>query len=169
MNCETARQLLSEYVDGTLSARNVFRVECHLAACHTCAALAHDLRRTVGAVSRLPAIAAPEGFAERLARRLQSVEPAPRRRAWVASLVEVLRPRLVPAMGALGACAVLAALLLLPRPSPGPPPASEAEQQAATHRLQSVVLSATDPFEDLAAANLAAHASTAEQTAGRVQ
>ena len=44
MNCENYQFLLSEFVDGTLSAEDCASVELHLTSCPDCADARNDLR-----------------------------------------------------------------------------------------------------------------------------
>src|SRR5438067_11155203 len=44
MNCENYQILLSEFVDGTLTAEDCARVEFHLTSCPDCADARNDLR-----------------------------------------------------------------------------------------------------------------------------
>jgi len=44
MNCENYQFLLSEFVDGTLTAEDGARVELHLTSCPDCADARNDLR-----------------------------------------------------------------------------------------------------------------------------
>lgn len=51
--CEEVDDLLSEYLDGELGARDAAEVEVHLAICPGCARFAEELAATVAALHRL--------------------------------------------------------------------------------------------------------------------
>ena len=62
MNCEQAKSLLSEYIDGELPAAEDTAVKKHLARCEACRAEFEALERTVALVRSLPRAEAPEGL-----------------------------------------------------------------------------------------------------------
>ena len=62
MKCEEIKELLSEYVDGELSAADAASVEQHLAGCDACRAELEALRQTAALVRSLPRADAPEGL-----------------------------------------------------------------------------------------------------------
>jgi anti-sigma factor RsiW len=159
MKCKQAQRLLSEYIDNTLSARDTWEVDRHLAACHECARLLNEMRRAVDALAAAPRFEVSTDFMERLQSRIENLRPEPARKAWLASLREMFRPRALPAWGA-AAAFLVAAVLLLPRSQHGttndrfPLPLTAPFVQTANN--QNVALAASDPFGDMAAANLAA-------------
>lgn len=63
MDCQLARDSLSELLDGGLDPATALEVEAHLAACGGCSREREALARTVALVHGLPRRAAPEGFA----------------------------------------------------------------------------------------------------------
>lgn len=63
MKCEEIKELLSEYVDGELSAADAASVEEHLAGCEACRAELEALRQTAALVRSLPRADAPQGLA----------------------------------------------------------------------------------------------------------
>ena len=166
MNCRTVQPLLSEYIDNTLSARETWEVDRHLAECNSCNRALNEMRRTVGLVASSPRFEVSDDFMASLQVRLAGVEPSPARWAWLEGLRDLFRPRALPAWGALGALgtAALAFVMLVPRgpqiPAAklGVPVAEPAIVQSAAR--QNLALQAADPFADIAAANLSAHVST---------
>jgi anti-sigma factor RsiW len=166
MNCRNVQPSLSEYIDNTLSARETWEVDRHLAVCNECNRALNEMRRTVNLAGAAPRFEVSESFLAGLQSRLAGVEPAPARWAWVEGLRELFRPRVLQTWGAaLGAVgtAALALVLFMPRPVivPGEnrmPIAEPASVQSAAR--QNLALQAADPFADLAAANLSAHVST---------
>src|SRR5258708_4281357 len=161
MNCKRALPLLSEYIDNSLSARDTWEVDRHLAGCNGCTRALNELRRTVDIVAESARFEGSPDFISCLQSRLEGLEPSTERRAWISWVREGFRPRVLPAWGAAAACA-LAVIILLSKPgvhssvgpgasTGGPDPK---EVQAAAH--QTVAFSASDPFADIGAANLAA-------------
>jgi hypothetical protein len=63
--CCRVRGLLSEYIDGRLSADSVDFVKRHAATCAGCSEDLETLRLTVGLLNRVPSVAAPRSFAIR--------------------------------------------------------------------------------------------------------
>ena len=161
MRCKAVEPLLSEYIDNRLSARRTLELERHISECHSCSRVYNELRRTVVLVASAPRASVSDDFMSSLQARLETREPSPARAAWVENIRALFRPRALPAWGAAAAAAALAAFLLMPGgkdnvPSPeGAFASPNAAAVAASH--QNVVISASDPFADLAAVNLAAH------------
>lgn len=118
MTCETIRDLLDEYVDRTLDARERAEITAHLDGCEACRAEEQALRALLAAAARLPG------------------ETVPRRDLWPAVAAEIrsapvvplrpARPR-APVFGSLAAAAALVAavsgLALFTGPPAGPPAA----------------------------------------------
>jgi anti-sigma factor RsiW len=162
---------LSEYIDGALGAHETWELEKHLAACRECARALAELRRTVAAVQSAPRYEITPEFADALQLRLSRVTPKPARRAWLAGLPCLFRPRLIPAWGLGVAASVLAVIAFLPQRAPtgrpsGPPLVSSPSRELQAARAESVALAATNPFEDVASANLAASTPASEAASG---
>lgn len=163
MDCDRVTKLLSEHVDGKLSARLTIEIEQHIEQCHACAALANDLRKTVHVLGNMPRLELLSNFDDALAARLAKVTPATRRHACLTDLVATLRIRRIPILASAGAlCATTAIALLTVPPYRAPMPPAPMETMAAQPVAQAVqnqhmALTATDPLEDVAAANLAAY------------
>src|SRR5712691_1364569 len=66
MQCERARQLLSPYLDGELSAADRRAVAAHIEACRTCAALVADFQRIGRVIGEAGAEPAPSSLALRV-------------------------------------------------------------------------------------------------------
>jgi anti-sigma factor RsiW len=164
MNCKQVEPLLSEYLDNTLSARDTWEVDRHLTVCPECQKTLNELRQTVSLLVQTPRFELSEDFTMKLQARLEKLEPRPSRSCWLNTLKEIFRPRVLPAWGAATvACGLLIVFILIQKPvmqEPGQPalPSSEITevQQAKT---QNIALSASNPLDDLSAANLAAHSS----------
>ena len=161
MNCQKAESLLSEYIDSTLSARETWELDKHLAGCNACTRLANEMRRTVSMLAEAPRFEVSDSFVANLQARIAGVEQEPPRRAWADSLRELFRPRVRPVWGAaMGTCA-LAALFLFqnaPHKNPEQQKPSTTATLVQTARTQSIALAASDPFGDTAAASMAANA-----------
>jgi hypothetical protein len=179
--CLQAQSLLSDYVDNTLSARQVLDVEKHLTDCPDCAALAREMRTTVSLLRSSARFDTDNDFMAKLHARLDGLEPEaahPRltlatARDWFASVRGSLRARRVPALSLGVAATAIIAFIVLPhtpasntdltnplRPGTGSP-----SPIAADTLRRNVALAASNPFEDPAAANLAAHAALKENGA----
>jgi anti-sigma factor RsiW len=75
----TVRDLLSDYLGGTLDSSEQRRVLGHLAQCRGCSAYLTTLRKTVDLVGQLPARPAPADVKARIleqARTLEQARPA---------------------------------------------------------------------------------------------
>lgn len=58
MRCQTARSLVSDYIDGELDASTAAEVEAHLAHCPSCPPLAAALQAVLGQLRALPEVSA---------------------------------------------------------------------------------------------------------------
>jgi anti-sigma factor RsiW len=151
--------MLSEYIDNTLSARDMLQVEAHVADCNACARSLNEMRQTVRLVAELPRFEVGADFMQSLQTRLAAVEPEPSRPAWIDGIRQLFRPRAIPVWGAAVCGAVLVAVI--PRPSSVPgegtiATASSGPSIVQTARNQSVALAAANPLGDPAAAALMA-------------
>jgi anti-sigma factor RsiW len=178
--CRQAQSLLSDYIDNTLSARQVLDIEKHLTDCPECATRARDLRTTVNLLQRSERFDTDDDFMAKLHARLDGLEPEATRarlsvaaiRDWLAGMRVSLRAARVPALSlGVAATALFAAFIFQRASEPAvsgtgtPAPVSEMPIAAQTlHR--NVALAASNPFEDPVAANLAAHAALKENSAG---
>ena len=164
MKCNKMQPLLSEYVDNSLSARETWEVDRHVTQCYECARVLNELRRTVELVGSADRYEVSPEFVDRLETRISGIEPNAPRGAWLGGLGRIFRHRALPAWGLAVASCALAILVFIPHPEPGgsqPPvvrPASESGHVAVAAN-QNVALAASDPFADIATANLTAHAS----------
>lgn len=74
LRCTDVLEHLPDYLDGTLPADRVARVEAHLAGCDWCERFGGDYADVVRALrARLGAPTAPPGVHDRLMERLRSV------------------------------------------------------------------------------------------------
>lgn len=74
---DALRDLLSDYLDGSLPEAEQRQVEEHLARCPDCQAFCATLRATIDAVSGLPRAAAPRSARQRLLDLARSVAQSP--------------------------------------------------------------------------------------------
>lgn len=65
LTCRDVVELLSDYLEGGLSASERERVEAHLQTCPECTAYLAQLRSTIGALGRLREDAVPLAILER--------------------------------------------------------------------------------------------------------
>lgn len=161
--CGAVRCLLSEYVDGTLSARQTWGIERHLSYCQRCSLEAQQLRLTVGLLHAAPRLDTQHDFMQRLHARLDTlpeparVSPWQQTRIWGSGLLSTLaNPGRAVALGA--AAAACGAALVFAGPALFRTPvradgslSSPAVQQAVERHLAT---SATDPLGDVAAEKL---------------
>ena len=70
MSCIKLRQLASEYLDGELDARTLWRFRFHMERCDGCGAFVSTLRATIETLNSLPAEPAPVRLRERIASNL---------------------------------------------------------------------------------------------------
>ncbi len=169
MNCQRTQSLLSEYVNNTLAGYDAIGVQEHLDACNECARVYHELRRTVDLLSQAPRYDVPDTFGAELWDRLQKVRP--RRSLWARLGAVATAVWYIPrwSLGLAGAvlCILVACYVGIPSADhSGPSPDSGVEAAMVRDAFrQNVAISAADPFGDLAAANLTAHASNSESDA----
>ena len=72
MECAGMKELLSEYIDGTLDARTRATVDEHLLSCRDCREELASLRALVRALESMDPVKAPEDFLEQLHDRMAS-------------------------------------------------------------------------------------------------
>ena len=168
--CQKAQALLSDFMENTLSGREAWNVEKHLTLCPSCSQSLRELEFTVSLLKAAPQRDTSDDFMARLHAQLDTVEPEAqsamaRWRDRVADFGAMLRSPRVPAVGfSLSAAALIAVLAVnqfTPTTNPvsaapaavAPPAAKAASAQTLNHN---VALSANNPFDDPAAANLEA-------------
>jgi|SRR5579884_2508176 len=164
-NCGKVQAFLSEYVDNALSAREVWEVEKHLAACPECAAQAHEMQATVQLLRMAERHDTSMDFMARLHARLDGLEPQQTRshplrdsvQGWLAGLRDPLRLNRLPALGLSLAMAAVVLFFALDRPVDSVNPAGTPAQAISVEPLRRhVALSASNPFDDPVAATLEA-------------
>ena len=181
--CRDTRVLFSDYIENTLSARDTWSVEKHLAECGDCSGYLHQMQATVQLLHAAPRYDTADDFMARLHQRLDGVEPEAMRspsgltafREWLTGLGASLRNPRVPAFGlglsALVLVAVVAKQQFTPQSAPTAPPTAitrpaetpPVTPTASTQQLHSnVAISASNPFEDAAAANLEAQSADSD-------
>ena len=171
--CQQTRTLLSDYMENTLSGRESWNVEKHLTVCPPCSLYLREMQATVSLLQTMPRLDTSSDFMARLHAQLDTVEPAAqsplaRFAGWrdrLADFGAMLRSPRVPALSlSLSAVALVAALAVnqltptaKPAESASVPVSRPAVSAAATLNLNhNVALSASNPFDDPAAANLEA-------------
>jgi hypothetical protein len=119
-DCSNLQPLLSEYIDNTLSARQVWEVEKHLAYCADCTEQLRQLQSTVQILHTAPRYDTGKDFMASLHARLDGLEPKPTRgfsvldglRDWLAGLGATLQQHRLPALSV--GLAVIALVLFFP-------------------------------------------------------
>jgi hypothetical protein len=115
MTCVQVKSMLSAYLDGAISGRQMYVLDQHLRACAACAAEYRSLERTQALLSRLGRAKAPEDLSLKL--RLAISHEAARRQkpVWgnlVLHLQNGLRAFMVPATAGVFATIVIFGLLM---------------------------------------------------------
>ena len=73
INCQEVRQLSSDYIEGELAPAKLSSIRSHLTWCGPCRAFVDTLAATIGALARLPRIAAPLSFKQSILERTQGL------------------------------------------------------------------------------------------------
>jgi len=142
LNCETARECLSEYLDEALNSRDMQRVAAHLEVCEACRRAFDDLGVTKVVLQREAVPPPAPDFWVRVythVRRQSASLPAPRVSfsAWLRRLVRLwTRPRWVAAGVAMGAILLIAFLW---RPWGPPGLAEDMDDFIAQHAYSSAI------------------------------
>src|SRR5262249_31127839 len=85
MKCEKARELFSDFCEGTLQRAMLVSLESHLSGCSNCRAELDALKNVWSALNRAPVIEPPANFRELVWEKIDAQEK------------QAARPRLVPA------------------------------------------------------------------------
>jgi anti-sigma factor RsiW len=170
--CRRTGQRLSDYLDSTLSAREMFEVEKHLAACTDCAEQVRLLEQTVQVLHSAESFDVSDQFMAKLHSRLDDLGPVPSRRSplavvreWLYDIRQQLNARPIPTLSVGMASFFVAAVLFSYRPqavTPIVPVGVETVSQDALDRH--VAVTASNPFDDPVAAKLEAESSGADGT-----
>ncbi len=140
MNCTDILDQLSAYLDRELPLDRQWQVEQHLRECAACARELEDLREVVAAVTDLPRVKVPAGFAAGVREKLTTVEPERPRTHWLARF-----------KGPVQGLAAVAALLLIYSLNRGAWEQSRETHQARMERPPDFpVKQTTVPTEELA-------------------
>jgi anti-sigma-K factor RskA len=174
--CAQVEALLAEYVENTLSARQAWDVEKHLAACANCARSSREMQATVALLRSVERRDTSDDFMARLHSRIDALEPETvRARTWGsvwrdgwAALGAAWRSYRVPALSMGVAASAVAAFMLSPRTVPTPiaestQMPSSVTQIAAEPLRRNAALAAGNPFDDPVAAALEEHSETNDE------
>lgn len=87
MRCSAAKKLISDYIDGTIQARQSARLEQHLGVCQDCKKLLADFKTIIEGAKELEELAPPEKTWLKIKTRLKPEEQRilsfrPQKRAW---------------------------------------------------------------------------------------
>ena len=168
--CQKTQSLLSDFMENMLSGREAWNVEKHLTLCQPCTQYLRELEVTVSLLKAAPQRDTSDDFMARLHAQLDNVEPEAqslpsRWRDRAADFGALLRNPRVPAVGLSLSAVALIAALAVNQFAPGTSPVNNAPAAIATPTPtaasaqtlnHNVALSANNPFDDPAAANLEA-------------
>jgi anti-sigma factor RsiW len=162
--CRSTQSKLSEYVDSTLSARDMWEVEKHLADCAECSLVAHRTREMVNVLHNAATYDAGDEFMAKLHARLDTLGPVPAHRTpiaaareWILDMRQRLNARPIPALSLGMASFILAALLFGGKPGAITVVNSNTTERVSQEALdRHVAVTASDPFDDPVAAKLEA-------------
>ena len=73
--CREFVELVTDYLEGTLSENDRARMDAHLAECDGCAAYLEDMRRLVGTLQETPQPPADDATREALLRAFRELRP----------------------------------------------------------------------------------------------
>ena len=160
--CTEVRALLSEYTDSSLSGRQAWEVEKHLAGCGACAAEAREMQATVQLLRAAPRFDTSDTFMASLHARLDTVDPRftsdrstwGRIKGWLSGSDSALVRSRVPVLGLGLAATALALMMATNRPVENTPAIVPSVSSASDGVHVSVAASASSPFSDPAADNL---------------
>ena len=163
-NCRSTWSRLSDYADNSLSARERWEVEKHLAACADCAKLAHRTTQTIQILRSAETLDTSDNFMAQLHAKLDSLGPVPARRTagtvvreWLDEVRARLNFRALPTLSVGMASFILAALLFSPRHGAIPVVSTVATEMVSQEALdRHVAVTASNPFDDPVAAKLEA-------------
>ncbi len=75
--CRSVEPMLSDYIDSTLSAREIWEVEKHLTSCTACTQLSQQMQATVQVLRSADRYDTADDFMAKLHARLDDLEPEP--------------------------------------------------------------------------------------------
>ena len=175
--CAAIQVQLAEHTENTLSGRQVWDVEKHLARCTDCAQISREMQATISLLKNMERRDTGNDFMARLHTRIDTLEPETVRARsaktvlydWLATLGSVLRSPRVPALSLGIAATAVVAFLIVPRPVPNVPQSAalrvkpdSVTQIAAEPLRRNAALAASNPFDDPVAATLEANAEANE-------
>ncbi len=175
--CARTQADLAGFMENTLSARQMWDVEKHLARCVDCARLSHEMQATVALLKSVERRDTSDDFMARLHARIDTLEPETVRapsvgtllRDWLAGMSHTLRAVRVPALSLGVAATAVIVLLVIPHSAPQKidTPANitlsnSVTQIAAEPLRRNAALAANNPFDDPVAAALESHSDANE-------
>ena len=137
MNCKTAQNLLSAYIDGELAGGEMSRVRRHLHDCECCQREETELRLLKDLLVGQPIVEPSEGFEDRLCEAIFSPKPSETVQ-WISSWPF-----------AAGAALVTAALtlLIISRVDTGSPSTTQRPDSVVIHeQMRDQSVDGSDPF-----------------------
>ncbi len=175
--CAAIQAQLAEHTENTLSGRQVWDVEKHLARCADCAQISREMQVTISLLQNAERHDTGDDFMAKLHARIDTLEPETVRapslgtvlRDGLAALGGILRSPRIPALSLGVAATAVVAFLIVPRSVPNTPQTltTTANPVTVTHIAaeplrRNAALAANNPFDDPVAATLEANADPAE-------
>lgn len=168
--CLGTRELLGAYVDNSLSARQAWEVEKHLATCKPCALMSRQMQATVTLLRGAERADTSDDFMARLHARLDDAAPAIpsrpdpadwAREMWGRGVDGAKRGRVPASAFGMAGAGLVALALFVTRPTLAPSVPAAVDAPAVTQAIanvstrensqRNVALTANDPLGDVAA------------------
>jgi hypothetical protein len=115
MNCAHARSLLSGYLDGAITGKQMYALDLHFQGCSGCAAEYHSLRRTQAVLNRMGRAKAPDDLSLKIRLAISRETAKVRRPFWggfMQRLENSVRAFMVPATAGIFATVIVFGLLM---------------------------------------------------------
>jgi Putative zinc-finger len=169
--CDATQRLFGDYIDNTISGRDVWELERHVARCAHCSTALEQTRLTISALRNAERLDTADDFMANLHSRLDTLGPVSSKRSvmdFFKDMAAAIRGPLVVSplrtlsvsAAAVGAIALMITLPGTLRNNAAPVGVGEAISQENLDRH--VAVTASNPFDDPVAAKLEAESSVPE-------
>src|SRR3954454_9716672 len=115
MNCVHARSLLSGYLDGAITGKQMYALDLHLQGCDGCAAEYHLLRRTQAVLNRIGREKVPDDLSLKIRLAISREAARVRQPFWGSFMLRLensVRAFMVPATAGIFATVIVFGLLM---------------------------------------------------------
>jgi hypothetical protein len=115
MNCAHARSLLSGYLDGAITGKQMYSLDLHLQGCGACAAEYHLLRRTQAMLNRIGREKVPDDLSLKIRLAISRETARARQPFWGSFMLRLensVRAFMVPATAGIFATVIVFGLLM---------------------------------------------------------